>query len=304
MKVLVTGGLGYIGSHVVMELLARGHTPFVVDQDGHSPNKVHIAQAVNGALWLMSLEEFFNDHYFDELLYAQKRFDAVIHLAAYISVEESVKRPHTYWENNVGELLTMGLHCETDHLIFASTGTAGYPANPYAFSKLTCERYIQDVAGSDQAFFKGHTTFRFFNVSGLAPGLQPTGQPTHLIRLAAMAARGKIPQLAVYGDNWDTIDGTCVRDYIHVADIASSIVNAVEKGPINTAHEGLGTGTGSTVLEVIQSMKKVSGVDFRVTMAPRRPGDVASMRCSNQYPYISLNHDLDSICRSAYENIQ
>jgi UDP-glucose 4-epimerase len=232
-----------------------------------------------------------------------KRFDAVVHLAAFISVEESVRRPVTYWQNNMGSLMALLSNIETDHLIFASTGTAFQPASPYANTKVAGERLILDTYGTPESLFDGFTIFRFYNVSGLKPGIHPTGQPTHLIRLAALAAQRKLPFLKVYGTDYPTFDGTCVRDYIHVVDLAASLANAVEKGPSNTPYECLGTGKGSSVLEVIESMKRATGVDFPVIMAERRPGDVASMVCPSQYRHISLTKTLDDMCLSAYENL-
>lgn len=297
MRVAVVGGAGYIGTHVVYELLLRGHTPLVIDQDTRGPNVELVRRLTRGALW--SLPASGMD--FDEL----EGFDALIYLAAYISVEESVSRPDDYWQNNLVELIFAGsnLRRPVPHLIFASTGTAGDPANPYALSKRAAEDYIMSIAGGFNPWFKGHTTFRFFNVAGLRQTVKPTGQPTHLIRLAAMAAKGMIPELTVYGTDWDTRDGTCVRDYIHAEDIASSIVNAVDLGPRNTHHEELGTGMGWTVLEVIQSMKAVTGVDFSVKMSTRRQGDVASMHCTTPSPYLLAKHSLGDICRSTYENL-
>lgn len=295
MKVLVTGGLGYIGAHLVDELVKRGHTITVVDDNDLSPNYAFVYDRVE-SLSCMSVEEAVEVGFL-------ARFDAVVHLAAFISVEESVKRPLMYWQNNVGSLMALLADVETDHLIFASTGTAFQPASPYANTKVAGERLILDSYESSQRLFGGFTNFRFYNVSGLKPGISPTGQPTHLIRLAAMAARGKLPHLKVYGTDYPTPDGTCVRDYIHVEDLAASIANAVEVGPSNTPYECLGTGHGSSVLQVIQSMKRVTGVDFPVIMAERRLGDVASMVCPSQYRHIALSRSLDDMCRSAWENL-
>lgn len=290
MKILITGASGYIGAHVVLELLSRGFT------DLHAIDR-HLTTSPN---WIGSLVKTAYD---GDILSRgandtlRMDYDVVIHLAAYISVEESTKDPVSYWRNN---LLSTNKIIDTlkgAHLIFASTGTAFCPENPYAYSKVACEQEIQDRLPS------GYTIFRFYNVSGLAPGVAATGNPTHLIRRAAMTARGMLPEITVFGTDWDTPDGTCIRDYIHAADLAASIVNAIEAGPSNTPYECLGSGTGYSVLEVLESMKRVSGVDFNVTMAGRRPGDVASMICPTQYKYITIKHDLDSMCLSAYQGL-
>lgn len=290
MKILITGGAGYIGTHVIFELLKRGYKDLhVIDRFlTSSPNSVGglVSSAYDGDILSIGA--------IDTL---RMDFDVIIHLAAYISVEESVRKPTVYWRNNLLSTSKVLDHVGAAHLIFASTGTAFCPENPYAWSKVACE---EEIAARMEDNF---TIFRFYNVSGLLPGLHPTGEATHLIRRAALAARG-LANFTVYGTDWDTPDGTAVRDYIHVEDLATSIVNAIGEGPANTPYECLGSGTGNSVKEVVTSMKKVSGVDFRVTMGQRRQGDVASMICPTQYKRISINHTLDDMCRSAYEGIK
>jgi UDP-glucose 4-epimerase len=293
-NVMVTGGLGYIGAHLVDELVQRGHSAYVVDQNVKSPNLDYVSK--RAIVRLCSLQDWEMDE-------NPRRFDAIVHLAAYIDVAESTAKPLDYWNNNVSSLTAALQKFGTDHFIFASTGTAFDPANAYAYSKVAGEQIVQEAYEMAPSSIGGYTIFRYFNVSGLKKGINPTGVPTHLIRRSAMAASGKIPELTVMGTDWPTRDGTAIRDYIHVEDLAASIVNGIEHGPMNTPHEGLGSGSGSTVLEVVQSMKRVSGVDFRVTMAPRRSGDVASMVCQNQYPFIHLTRSLDDMCLSAYENV-
>jgi len=290
MKILVTGGAGYIGAHVIRELISReteaSHHITVVDQNlSNSPN------------WVGDIvDEAYDDNLtsVEALDILEGDYDVVIHLAAYISVEESTRRPTDYWRNNLLSTSRIIDNLKGAHLIFASTGTAFCPENAYALSKLACEEEIR------QRLQDNYTIFRFYNVSGMAPGLSATGHPTHLIRRAAMAARGLLPEIKVYGTDWMTPDGTCIRDYIHVEDLAASICNAIDVGPSEQPYDCLGSGTGYSVLEVLSSMKKVSGVDFEVTMDTRRPGDVASMICPTQYPYSSLKHDLDSMCLSAF----
>ena len=288
MKILITGAAGYIGAHVILELLERGYNDLhVIDRHlMRSPNWIGdlVKSAYNG--------DILSPGAIDTL---RMDFDVIIHLAAYISVEESTKDPVMYWRNNLLSTNKIIDSLHGAHLIFASTGTAFCPENPYAYSKVACEEEIQ------QRLRSGYTIFRFYNVSGLRQGLYPTGNPTHLIRRAAMAARRELCEITVFGTDWDTPDGTCVRDYIHAADLAASIVNAVEVGPSNTPYECLGSGKGYSVLEVLDSMKRVSEVDFSVKIASRRTGDVASMTCPSQYKHITIKHDLDSMCLSAYK---
>lgn len=299
-NILITGGLGYIGSHLVDELYKRNnyHVTVINRNAKSSPNYEFVKSRVENILdkdLVKCLDEL-------KLEIDSQRipsYDAIVHLAASISVSESIDKQADYWVNNListeNILNTMG--SET-HFIFASTGTAFCPENPYAYSKVGCEQEILRVKP------KHFSIFRFFNVSGLTEGISPTGFASHLIRRAAMAAKGIIPSMSIMGDDWDTKDGTAIRDYIHVEDIAKSLANAIDYGPANTSYECLGTGTGYSVKEVIQSMKMVTGVDFPVIIEDRRLGDVASMICPSKYKYISLEHDLDSMCLSAYKGIQ
>jgi len=299
-RILLTGAAGYIGSHVAIQLKQQGYenVHYIDNNFYRSPNTQALQDLEPVGIHNYDILE---DGGIDEVL--DEGFDVIIHLAALISVEESVRMMTQYWRNNL--LSTYKLienekkRNKSAHFIFASTGTAFCPENPYAWSKVACEEVIRD---SDV----DHTIFRFYNVSGLSYGLQPTGEATHLIRRAAMAARGMVPEMKVFGTDWNTPDGTAVRDYIHVEDIARSIVNAVKKGPTNHKFDCLGSGTGYSVLEVVTSMKKVSGVDFQVTMAPRRAGDVASMVCpvELQYEHLIREHDLDSMCLSAYKGLK
>lgn len=285
MRILVTGASGYIGSHLCRRLRLN-HPEISIAAVDRDISQNWIAEYVSSL---------------NEIDLAREPFaikvDAIVHLAAFISVEESVRQPSRYYANNLNSTDNLLRNCRTDHFIFASTGTAFQPANPYAYSKVMCEDVVRELA-------KDYTIFRFYNVSGLAPGLEPTGQPTHLIRRAAMAAAGLIPELTIMGNDWDTRDGTCVRDYIHVEDLVGGIIQAILHGPSNTPYECLGTKNGSTVLEVVDAMKKITGVDFRVTIGPRRAGDVASMLCPAAYPRLTINHALEDMCLSAYEGIK
>jgi UDP-glucose 4-epimerase len=291
MRILLTGGFGYIGAHVAAQLSSHGFSFDVIDKNFMSPNRDFVRHRA-AATWEIDLQ----DPLFPNLL---SGYDVIIHLAAYISVEESTKKPAEYWKNNLGSTFAFDLST-VDHLIFASTGTAFNPTNPYAATKVACERYLHDMRAAGKL---NHTIFRFYNVSGLGNGIKPTGQPTHLIRIAALAARGEIPELTVFGSDYDTRDGTAIRDYIHVEDVAASIVNAIKKGPANTEFECLGTGSGSTVLEVIAAMEKATGKKINLKFAGRRAGDDVKTVCPSQYRHISISKTLEDMCLSAYENV-
>ena len=282
-RVLVTGCSGYIGSHTVKALKREGFDVHGIDWYRNSPNDV--------------------SKYVDKLMIGDAkdltkayRYDTVIHLAGYISVEDSVKFPLDYFQNN-----TMGTHWQLhfngtngcENFIFASTAAAFNPVSPYAQSKLMAESLVKNMATN-------YTIFRFFNVAGSDGEFGQVGKATHLIRIAAETAAGKRPRMNLYGTDWDTQDGTCVRDYVHVQDLVDSIVKAVYN-PLNTEYECLGRGYGVSCREVIEMMKEVSGVDFEVIETDRRPGDVARLVVEQPSRLLECKRDLYDMCRSAYE---
>ena len=282
-RVLVTGCNGYIGSHTVKALKKVGFEVHGIDWNRNTGNDV--------------------SRYVDDLMIGNAfnltkayRYDAVIHLAGSISVEESVKEPYLYYHNNV-DTTHWQLHFNgvngCDNFIFASTAAAFNPVSPYAQSKLMAESLVKNMA-------RNYTIFRFFNVAGSDGEFGQIGNATHLIRIAAETAAGKRPSMKLYGTDWDTSDGTCVRDYVHVQDLVDSIVKAVYN-PLNTEYECLGRGYGVSCREVIKIMKEVSGIDFEVIETDRRPGDVARLVVDQPSRLLECKRDLYDMCRSAYE---
>lgn len=277
-KVLVTGCNGYIGSHTVKLLAEHGHEVFGMDR--------HITRN-DVSKYLQEPETCENLTQF----VGHKHFDAVIHLAAKISVEESVSYPAWYYETNITGTQKLLAHTSFDHFIFGSTGTAFNPTNPYARSKLCAEDLVR-------AQSRDYTIFRFFNVAGNGDFKQVC-KPTHLIRMAAMVAAGKRDKLTLFGNDYNTKDGTCLRDYVHVNDVASSLVKAVDK-PANTDYECLSSGTAYTNLEVAQTMNFITGGNMQIEFADRRPGDDESVLAPSSSAYFEAIHSLKSMCFSAY----
>ena len=315
MAILVTGGAGYIGSHVVKALSQAGHEVVVFDNlsTGHA-KAVGKAKLIHGDLADQAkVKEVFATH----------RFDAVLHFAASIVVPESVREPLRYYQNNTLNALLLIQHCVSHGVksfIFSSTAAVyGMPSdgicreegpkapiNPYGSSKLMSETILQDAcAVSDMK----SVILRYFNVAGADPDGdvgQSFPDATHLIKVACQVATGKRPGLKVFGTDYATADGTCIRDYIHVSDLAQAHVSA-----LNYLREGgsnqilnCGYGHGYSVNEVVERVKKVSGVDFAVEYGPRREGDPASLTASNKKILSTLkwtpkHDDLDFIIKTA-----
>jgi UDP-glucose-4-epimerase GalE len=288
MKVLVTGGAGYIGSHTVRALEARGHEPIVFD----NLSRGHGASVLGAPFFqgdLLSPDDLAR-------AFAAERLEAVLHFAALAYVGESVGHPDLYYRNNVTgtiNLLDAMKAGGVDKLIFSSTcATYGdpirlpmdeehpqSPVNPYGRSKLVIEWVLRDY---EAAFGIRHVALRYFNAAGCSSDgrIGEDHDPeTHLIPRVLMAVTGEIPQVTVLGNDWDTPDGTCIRDYIHVEDLADAHVLALEhlaRGGRSRAWN-LGTGKGHSVREVIACAEKVTGKRVPAVDGPRRAGDPARL---------------------------
>jgi UDP-glucose 4-epimerase len=288
MRILVTGGAGYIGSHVVKDLGEAGHEVLVYD----NLSTGHRESVLSGDLLVADLADR------DALKKALADFrpDAVMHFAAFIQVGESVEKPLVYYRNNtcntVGLLEAMR-EAGVRKFLFSSTA-AVYgipdevpvdesaplaPINPYGQSKAFVERILGDLSRAEDFHY---ISLRYFNVAGADPGGrlgQKYREATHLITRALKAAKGELPLLQIYGTDYPTPDGTCIRDYIHVSDLSAAHIAALDGLFSHGESEvfNLGYGHGFSVREVIETARKVTGVDFPVQEAGRRAGDPAAL---------------------------
>lgn len=280
-KILVTGCTGYIGSHVCKVLFERGYEVIGLDIDDEQ-NDV--------SKWVT---RFIHADVRNVLL--TEKYDAIVHLAGVISVEESMSMPSHYYDTNLnGTMEILYKMHEDTHFIFASTAGAFDPQSPYARSKVAAEDIIKENA-------EQYTIFRFFNVAGSDGENMQQGTATHLIRIAAEVAAKKRPGMFIFGTDYDTPDGTCVRDYIHVVDLANAIANAVKNGPKNTPYECIGSGKGYSVKQVIHTMRLATGMDIGVNYMDRRAGDPPILVVDNQFDGLEVNHSLGDMCLSAYQ---
>ncbi len=292
-KVLVTGGAGYIGSHVARQLVEAGYEVVVFDNlsTGHAWAVLSAELIVGDLADPGALDRVFSEH----------DFQAVLHFAAHIVVPESVADPLKYYSNNTRNtlnLLTAMDRHGVDRIVFSSTA-AVYgmpeqemltedmplaPINPYGASKMMSERMIMDLAAASSLRY---TILRYFNVAGADPEArlgQATPEATHLIKVACECATGARDGMSVFGTDYGTRDGTCIRDYIHVEDLASAHVRALEYMNEGGGSEVLncGYGRGFTVREVIDVVKRISGVNFPVEENGRRAGDPEALMADNQ----------------------
>ncbi|WP_305045289.1 UDP-glucose 4-epimerase GalE [Geoalkalibacter sp.] len=317
-KIFVTGGAGYIGSHVVKALAERGLEVLTYDNlsTGHAEAVLHGQLVVGDLSDRELLRRTLNDF----------RPDGVIHFAAHIEVAESVADPLKYYRNNTLNALNLWeilRELNLSNVIFSSTAAVyGIPAhnpvteetplapiNPYGASKMMSERVLADLAAAEAGFH--YVALRYFNVAGADPQGrigQKYRNATHLITRALKTAKGEYDRLQVFGTDYPTPDGTCIRDYIHVDDLAAAHLAALDH--LASGHDSAifncGYGHGYSVKEVVAMARKVTGVDFRVEEAPRRAGDppalvADSRRLREATGWQPLHDDLEFIVRTAWD---
>ena len=301
MKILVTGGAGYIGSHTCVELLEAGHDVVIVDNLYNASRKaVDRIGEIAGKTPVFCQADICDRAALEQIFDAHS-FDAVIHFAGYKAVGESVAKPVEYYTNNLYGTLTltdvMRSH-GVKKIIFSSSATVyGDPAfvpitedcpkgtctNPYGWTKWMLEQILTDIRTSDPEW--SVILLRYFNPIGAHPsgkiGEDPKGIPNNLVPYVAQVAVGKLKELGVFGNDYDTPDGTGIRDYIHVVDLARGHVKALDKFREENAVRiyNLGTGHGYSVLEVVAAFEKACGHPIPYRISPRRPGDIAVCYC-------------------------
>lgn len=326
MKILVTGGAGYIGSHVVKQLLENtDHYVTIIDNlsTGHLKTIETLKTISNERLtFLHSDLKNFQEI---EGIIKSNCFDAIIHFAASIVVPESVEDPLKYYLNNTvntTNLINLAVKYGINRFIFSSTAavygepeevpvketTFTKPINPYGMSKLMSETVLKDSAIAYKDF--KYIILRYFNVAGADTKIrigQSFPNATHLIKVAAETVIGKREKMYIFGEDYPTKDGTCIRDYIHVDDLADAHLKALEYLSDNDSDIfNCGYGYGYSVKEVIDTMKKVSGVDFKVEKSGRRAGDPAILIADNKkikdvMRWSPKYNDLELICKTALE---
>ena len=327
MKILVTGGLGFIGSHTIVELLENDYEVVCVDNLYNSSVSVMDSiETITGKSFSFYQEDVCDFLKMDEI-FSKEKPDAVIHFAAYKAVGESVRKPIEYYQNNLMSTLNLckvmkkwGCH----KLIFSSSATVyGSPkslpiredfplstTNPYGSTKLMNEQILKDVCASDDDFRV--VILRYFNPIGAHPsgliGEKPNGIPNNLMPYIVRVANKELEILSVFGDDYDTVDGTGVRDYIHVVDLARGHLKAISKLDDKGIHYyNLGTGVGYSVLEMIHAFEKVNHVKVPYKIVGRREGDIASCYADPSLAFKELGwkaeFGLEDMVRDSYNFI-
>lgn len=325
MKILVTGGTGYIGSHTIVELLKRGYEVVAVDDFSNSKPIVldRLKEITGQEINFYELDVCDKEKL--RKVFDKEKIDAVIHFAGFKAVGESVAKPLMYYRNNLDSTLTL-LEVMNEYgvkkIVFSSSATVyGDPeelpikenarlktTNPYGTTKLYIEGILKDVYIADNDY--SIAILRYFNPveaheSGLL-GEDPNGIPNNLMPYIVKVAEGELPHLNIFGDDYETRDGTGVRDYIHVVDLALGHIKAIEYIDKHTGidYYNLGTGVGYSVLEMVNAFSEVNKVDVPYEIAPRREGDIAECYADTSYAKEKLDweatHGLPEMVSSAY----
>ncbi|MBS7021476.1 MAG: UDP-glucose 4-epimerase GalE [Firmicutes bacterium] len=325
MKILVTGGTGYIGSHTVVELLEAGHEVVVIDNFSNSkPDVIDKIKEITGKS-IIFYEGDVCDREIVEKIFQEHKIDAAIHFAGYKAVGESVKKPLMYYHNNLLStivLLEVMEQAGCRNFVFSSSATVykeskiqplqeSFPlgtTNPYGTTKLMIEKILRDLYDANPEW--SIALLRYFNPigaheSGLI-GENPNGIPNNLMPYIVKVATKELEILSVFGDDYDTPDGTGVRDYIHVVDLAKGHVKAINK---ITSEKGidaynLGTGTGYSVLDIVHAFEKANDMTLNYKIVERRPGDLPAYWGDPSYAYEKLGwkaeKTLEDMCRDSY----
>lgn len=328
MKILVTGGTGYIGSHTAVELLNSGYEIVIIDNFSNSKSDVldKIKLITN-----KDFKFYEGDVCNKDLLrkiFNENKIDAVIHFAGYKAVGESVKKPIMYYRNNIDSTLSLievmnEFNCKK--IVFSSSATVyGNPTtlpikedfplsttNPYGSTKLMIENILRDLYISDNDW--SIALLRYFNpigahVSGLI-GEDPKGIPNNLMPYIVKVANKELDELSIFGNDYDTPDGTGVRDYIHVVDLAKGHIKAIEKILKDKGIDAynLGTGIGYSVLDLVTTFERVNNIKVPYKITDRRPGDIASCYADSSYALEKLNwkaeKGIEEMCRDSYNYI-
>ena len=297
MSILITGGAGYIGSHTTVELLNEGFDVVLVDDfSNSSPAVLERLEKITGKKFPFYQGSILDTDFLDKV-FTNEDIELIIHFAAFKTVDESVQKPLKYYKNNISGTITLlekMKEYEVKNIVFSSSATVygtNNPSpmtedmptsaiNPYGYTKLMMEQILIDVATSDPSW--SVTNLRYFNPigaheSGLI-GELPNGIPNNLMPYITQVAVGKLKELGVFGNDYDTHDGTGVRDYIHVVDLAKGHVKALKKIEEKAGLKiyNLGTGVGYSVLDMVKNFEEATGVKVPYAIKPRRPGDIAT----------------------------
>ena len=323
LNILVTGGAGYIGSHTCVALLEAGHTIIIVDNLCNSePDSINkIKQITNKAIRFYQIDV--TDEEAIDTIFSSHELDGVIHFAGLKAVGESVKKPLDYYYNNIVSTMVITKACqkyEVNKFVFSSSATVygdnRVPfvetmdllptTNPYGETKAISERILTDIVSANPAF--SVSILRYFNPvgaheSGLI-GEAPNGIPNNLMPYITQVAKGKLEKLRIFGNDYPTVDGTGVRDYIHVVDLAEGHLAALENLTEGVHIYNLGTGKGTSVLELVKAFEKANDIEIPYEIVERRPGDIASCYADASKAKRELGwtakRDLVTMCRDAW----